>query len=199
MRLHLRFFPLEYAVIELDISDLKFSIVEVVPFDASFLIAKEVIDSFEGCFGVHEVDESHDDQSHGDGDEVEDGEDCVNFGRGEAFGSVHGGVCTEDDDGREDGKHVHQNFDVGPIEQRFEVKLDFLRSDIIYLRADQFFPTIIFDDPNATEILIHAFCSFIRPVQHIFPQFQTFLCNFVLEIHADGEHAGSNEADPSDL
>lgn len=71
--------PLEQAVVELNISNLKIRIIEVNSVEFSLFVAEKVVDSFQTGLGVHEGDDGHDNQSHGDCDQVEDRDDSVHF------------------------------------------------------------------------------------------------------------------------
>jgi hypothetical protein len=50
--------------------------------------------------------------------------------------SIHGRIDSEDDDGGEDGEHIHDAFDVGPQEQLFEAEFYLFSPDFFYLVKD---------------------------------------------------------------
>ena len=91
-------FPLEQTIIELNISHLKLRIIEVDSFKASLFVSKEVINSFQTSFSIHEGDDSHDNQSHRYCDEIENWDDSVHFGGSQTFLSIYGRVHSENDD-----------------------------------------------------------------------------------------------------
>ena len=189
-------FPLEHTVIELNVSYLQISIIKVYSFKFSFFVAEEMVDSFQTGLGVHKGDESHDDQSHRDSNKIKYGDYGVYLGGRKAFLPIHGGVDSEDDDGREDRKHIHDDFDVGTIEQSFEVPFDLLSSDFVDFGGNEVLPAVVLDDSYAREVLVDALCSLIGPIQRFFSESESFLSNFVLKYHTDGEHTWSDNPDP---
>lgn len=72
-------FPLKNTVFELDISCLEVLVVLVDSFVLFLLVAEEVVDSFHTRFRVHVGNHSHHQQTHRGGNEVENGQHCVNF------------------------------------------------------------------------------------------------------------------------
>lgn len=72
-------FPLKNTVFEFDISSLEVLVVLVDSFILFLLVAEEVIDSLHTCFCVHVGNHSHHQQTHRGGNEVENGQHCVNF------------------------------------------------------------------------------------------------------------------------
>jgi hypothetical protein len=107
-----------------------------------------VIDSIHTGLSVDEVHDSHNQQTHGDRDKVEDGKDGVDACRCETVLPVYGGVNAENYDGSEDWQHIHDHFDVGTIDERFETQLNLFRSNILDLVGNQLLPTVVFDDAN---------------------------------------------------
>lgn len=69
---HLRIGPVEFALIKDNLSDLKIFGIGVESNLAFFIVAKEMLDSGQRGIRIDEVYQSHDHESHGVGDEIED-------------------------------------------------------------------------------------------------------------------------------
>jgi hypothetical protein len=156
-------FPLEDAILELDVACLEVLVVLVYPLVLLLLVPEEVVDSLHARLGVHVGNHGHYQQPHRGGDKVENGQNCVNLRRSETLLSVDCRVDTENGDRGEDGEHIHEYLHVGPVDERLEVELDLLSSDIIDLLRDERFPPIILDYSYPRKILIHSLCPFISP------------------------------------
>ena len=72
-------FPLKNTVFELYISGLEVLVVLVDSFVLFLLVTEEVVDSLHTRFRVHVGNHSHHQQTHRGGNEVENGQHCVNF------------------------------------------------------------------------------------------------------------------------